>query len=83
MADKSDIANYLRQLIAKELNIELATIRDESTFHELGLDSVNSLFLLDEIEGKYTIYIDPLSLFDNPSLTEFTVYLHQQINGRG
>lgn len=70
------IQQIICEIIANELNISVEEISYNSTFYELGLDSVNSIFLLSELETRLEIDIDPLSVYDNPTVFSFTQYLH-------
>lgn len=78
--DRLQIENYIKGLLAKELSIDPSTITKESTFYDLGLDSVNSIFLIHEIEEEYTIEIDPISIYDNPSLMLFSEYIKRLVD---
>ncbi|WP_416864117.1 MAG: acyl carrier protein [Imperialibacter sp.] len=61
MTSQSEIADFIKKLIAKEIGKEVTTIDDAVAFNDLGLDSVNSIFLLGDVEEHYKIDIDPLS----------------------
>ena len=76
-----EIQTIILELIEKELAISRHEIDPTRSFQELGLDSVNSLFLLDELERKLQLDIDPLSLYDNPTINSFASYLYQSLNG--
>ena len=80
MISQSDISHFVKELVAKEQKTDISAIRDDSTFNELGLDSVNSVFLLSYVEEHYDVDIDPLSLFDNPTIDSFSAYLFSLIN---
>lgn len=79
MDSKKNILDFLRKKIAAELRINESVIANDSSFHQLGLDSVNSLFLLNEVEEHFQIDIDPLSLYDNPTLDSFSEYLVDEL----
>ncbi|MEQ9377178.1 MAG: acyl carrier protein [Imperialibacter sp.] len=82
MTSQSEIADFIKNLIAKEIKKEVATIDDAVAFNDLGLDSVNSIFLLGDVEEHYKIDIDPLSLYNNPTVSSFTEHVYKLINGR-
>ncbi|MEM6644304.1 MAG: acyl carrier protein [Bacteroidota bacterium] len=75
------IQSIICELISKELHIEASTISMNASFYELGLDSVNSIFLLAEMEARIGKDIDPMSVYDNPTIKSFASYLHSLANG--
>ena len=46
------------RVIATKQGLPLATVRPESTFEELGIDSLDRLNILFELEGEFDIQID-------------------------
>lgn len=78
-----EIKRRIIELLSKELKIDANQIKDDSTFYDLGLDSVNSIFLIYELEKEFHIDIDPLAIYDNPSLQLFTLYLKKLIHEAG
>ena len=75
-----EIKKQVKEIIAEELNLNSIDIDELKSFHDLGLDSVNSIFLLAKMEEKLDIYIDPLSVYDNPTISSFSEYLHTQLS---
>ena len=74
-----EIQNEIKEIIATELALSPDEIDNTKSFHDLGLDSVNSIFLLAKMEEKLDVYIDPLSVYDNPTVMSFSEYLHAQL----
>lgn len=81
MTDIHSIAQAIKAIISRETGADVTLLDDQSSFHALGLDSVNSLFLLGELEDLLEVDIDPLSLYDNPTIASFSSYLNQLKNG--
>ena len=69
---RNEIENYLAEIISEELGIEIGSIDTKSSFHELGLDSINSMFLLEKVENKYQLSLTPLYFWDYPSIEAFS-----------
>ena len=80
MISTAEIEKLIKEMISKETGISLPDISSQSSFHQLGLDSVNSLFLLGDLEDALNLDIDPLSLYDNPTIASFSVYINQLQN---
>ncbi|MEO9869476.1 acyl carrier protein [Ekhidna sp.] len=75
-----EIQKEIKQVIASELSFNTDELDDTKSFHDLGLDSVNSIFLLAKMEEKLSVYIDPMSVYDNPTIKSFSEYLYTQLN---
>jgi acyl carrier protein len=54
----SDVAERVRKVIAKHMRIEPEKVTTESTFAELGIDSLDGVNLLFEIEDEFDINIE-------------------------
>ena len=80
---KKELITYFKGLLSKELKIDPEKISEKDTFYDLGLDSVNSIFLIHEIEEKFNVDIDPIAIYDNPTLSSFSAYINQLINEDG
>jgi len=56
-ADVDQIANDIRSLIAEIVEIPEDSIKDSSSFEELGADSLMALEIVANIEKKYRIQV--------------------------
>jgi acyl carrier protein len=54
----SDVAERVRKVIAKHMRIPPETITNESTFADLGIDSLDGVNLLFEMEDEFDISIE-------------------------
>jgi acyl carrier protein len=79
MVSLPEIKKNVKDIIAEELNLSPESIDELKSFYDLGLDSVNSIFLLAKMEERLDIYIDPLSVYDNPTIRSFSEYLYAQL----
>ncbi|MGI4827076.1 MAG: acyl carrier protein [Janthinobacterium lividum] len=52
------IQERVLRVIATKQRIPLETVRPDSTFEELGIDSLDRLNILFELEGEFDIQID-------------------------
>ncbi|MBV6647911.1 MAG: acyl carrier protein [Cyclobacteriaceae bacterium] len=80
MKHQDEVTSLVKTLIAKELKVAPDSIGEDVSFHDLGLDSVNSLFLLGDLEQKLNLDIDPLSLYDNPTVSSFSNFISTLIS---
>ncbi|WP_420317576.1 acyl carrier protein [Ekhidna sp.] len=80
MASLPEIKQHVKDIIAEELRLNPQDLDELRSFHDLGLDSVNSIFLLAKMEEKLDIYIDPLSIYDNPTILSFSEFIHKELS---
>ena len=73
-----DMINLFREGIMEETKSSKDEIDIDATFHELGLDSINSIFLLDQIESVYNISFTPLYFWDYPTIRTLATQLHKE-----
>jgi acyl carrier protein len=81
--NREEIQTCIVELISKELKLESEKVNVHAGFYELGLDSVNSLFLLDDLEKRLQMDIDPMSLYDNPTIASLAEFIDQLHHGTG
>jgi acyl carrier protein len=53
-----DIAERTRKVIAKHLRVDVDKVPPDATFEQLGMDSLDSVNLLFEVEDEFDISID-------------------------
>jgi len=73
---KEEINRLIVEFIANELDINPDEVKPEVTFHNQGLNSVNSLFLLNALEDKYGVSVKPIYLWDYPTVRSFTEFFY-------
>ena len=66
----------IQQSIAKKLEVDVATIKPESTLEELGLDSLDTFDLIFEAEDKLGIKV-PNDQVDVKTIQDMTNLLDQ------
>lgn len=80
MVSSNDMHTLITEVIAMELHLTPSDIDPRTSFYNLGLDSVNSIFLIGELESKLGIDIDPMSVYNNPTIESFSEYLLSILN---
>ena len=79
MPTEPDITRWLISAIAKETEVDPASIDPDKSAHVLGIDSAVMVSLIFDLEDKYGVRVDPDSFFQQPSLREFSRHLVEQI----
>ncbi|OAP61532.1 hypothetical protein AYL99_03735 [Fonsecaea erecta] len=67
-AGGSDMIETIRQVIAQEMEMDLAEITETTDLSNLGMDSLMALTVLGKLREDHDIDLDPTILADNPSL---------------
>jgi len=66
---------HFKTSVAEEMKGQPSEINEDDTFHELGLDSISSVFLMEEVEKEYNITLSPLCFWDYPTIRLLAVYV--------
>ena len=72
---KPEILARLKEEIARETGLSIPEIDDSATFYSLGLDSINSVFILDKLERQFKVEMNPLFFWDYPTVELLTDHL--------
>lgn len=75
MKTKTEILQLLKDEIASETGISSSEIADSASFFELGLNSISAVFILDVLEKKLKIEMNPLFFWDYPTVELLADYL--------
>jgi acyl carrier protein len=73
----------LKTAIAEETGISMNEIADTDTFFNLGLDSVSCILLMDKVENKLGIELNPIYFWDYPSIDTYADFLLQDVIQNG
>jgi acyl carrier protein len=65
---KAEILSKLKEEITKETGLKLEEISDSATFASLGLDSISSVVILDELERHLQLEMNPMLFWDYPTV---------------
>jgi polyketide synthase PksN len=68
MKIRTEILNALKDEISRETGVPISEIDDDASFSSLGLDSISSVFILDELEKKLKIEMNPMFFWDFPTV---------------
>lgn len=80
---RPELITLLKKVIAEETGISVDEIADTDTFFNLGLDSVSCIFLMDKVEKKLGVELNPIYFWDYPSIDTYTDFLLQEVIPHG
>jgi acyl carrier protein len=78
MTTLTDILDILKEVIAEEIASTPDQVDEHATFHALGLDSISAIVVLDSVERKLGLAINPISFWDYPTPHLLADYLLSQ-----
>ena len=73
-----DVISFLKKIIAEETNVSPDSIDIDIEFFQFGLDSINSLVLLDQAEKEFGIELNPLFFWDYPTIRSFSEHIFEE-----
>lgn len=76
MKPRIDILTTLREEIAKETGLPASEVDDNASFYALGLDSISAVVVLDELERKTGIPMNPIYFWDYPSIALLAAHIN-------
>ena len=78
-----ELITLLKTIIAEETGIAINEIADTDTFFNLGLDSVSCIFLMDKLEKKIKLELNPMFFWDYPSIDTYADFLLENVIPHG
>jgi len=75
------IEAYFVDIVSRETRIATSDIKVDETFHELGLDSINAVFVMEKLEKEFDVSLSPLCFWDYPTIRLLSEYIEAIQNG--
>jgi len=69
----------VKELLADHLEMDVAEITEDATFESLGVDSLDTVEIMMEMEDEFGIEIKPAEV--GKSVKELVAYIDAKING--
>lgn len=77
--ENNNLINEVIDLIARETGLKIHDFKDESTFFELGVDSLTSLVLIQKFRTLMNIKVHNTVFLDLPTVKDFKDYLRDNL----
>ena len=81
--DLDDIIATVRNILSDELFVEKGDIGLDTSFHELGVDSVIGVDIVKKINQQYKIKMTAVKIYQYPTLGEMSQYIKNEISNMG
>jgi len=80
MKSPQEIQEIIKDVISNELSADRSKLNANQSFLDLGLDSLDSIFLLSKMEERLDIHIDSMSVYDYPTIQSFSEFLASKMS---
>ncbi|MEQ1587318.1 MAG: acyl carrier protein [Cyclobacteriaceae bacterium] len=75
-----EIITFLKQVIARETKLDVNKIEVDQHLGVFGLDSINSVYVLQQLEDFLQLELSPLLFWDYPTIKSLSIHLYQLKN---
>ena len=72
------VLNFIKKEIAEETKYPVEKIDVNTSFHDLGLDSLSAVLILHNIEKEFHIDLNPIHFWDYPTPASFADFIIKQ-----
>jgi acyl carrier protein len=72
---RDELLTFIKSAISEETGVGLESIDESQPFIQMGLDSLSSIVILNQIEDKFNVELNPIYFWDYPTLGSFTDFL--------
>jgi acyl carrier protein len=76
--NRDELLTFIKQAISEETDVPVGQIDDSQAFISMGLDSLSSIVILNKIEDKFNVELNPIYFWDYPTLGAFTDFLLEE-----
>ncbi|MEM7551192.1 MAG: acyl carrier protein [Bacteroidota bacterium] len=76
---KDEFISFMQACIGTELKKDIDEIKINTSFHNLGLDSITSVLVMEKIENHFNVELNPIYFWDYPTIAEFVDFIFQEI----
>jgi len=77
--NRFEIEQIIKNCIAAEIDIKTSSIADDEEFFNLGVNSMQAIFILEKLELAFDISLDPILLWDYPTVSSLANYIEKEI----
>ena len=77
---KEEVFETIKEILHRSEGIESDSIKMDSTFEELNMDSLSGLALIDELEERYDIKITNEEVFSIRSIKDAVNKIEERLN---
>jgi acyl carrier protein len=75
----TEVEHWLRDRLAFHLEVPPADLHSDQRLPALDIDSIQAITLAGEISDRFELQVDPLVVWDHPTVGAFAIHIHQQL----
>jgi acyl carrier protein len=72
---RHEIMTIIKEEVARETGLPLTEIEERADFFSLGLDSIRAVYVLDQLEKKLKMELNPIYFWDYPTIGALSEFL--------
>jgi len=78
--DVSSIQTQLQNIVAKLLHMQPHQVRSESTFQDMGVDSIVAVELARDVNATFGLTLDAVVLYDCPTVRKYAQHIAEELD---
>ncbi len=75
---KEQLVQFLKEKISEECQIPIEDIKTDLEFSHFRMDSVNAIFIMDQMETFLGVELNPLYFWDYRSIDAFSSFIMEK-----
>ncbi|MCB0487993.1 MAG: acyl carrier protein [Cyclobacteriaceae bacterium] len=75
LMSESDLIQLVSRIVSEETQLDLELVSPDKHWATFGLDSINSIYLLEKLENELGVDLNPLMFFDYPTIRTFSAHI--------
>ncbi len=79
LVTEEELISFCREELSMMTGVAPELIHDDIRFDDLRLNSIHAMQMLDELEDRTNLSINPIVFWENPTLSSFCKYIALRI----
>lgn len=75
LKSEAELVKLISRIVSEETQLDLELVNPDKHWASFGLDSINSIYLLEKLENELGVDLNPLMFFDYPTIRTFSVHI--------
>ena len=72
---ESELTTIIKEEISKETQTPVGDIDATATFYSVGLDSISAVFVMEEVEKRVQVELNPMFFWDYPTIASLARHI--------
>jgi acyl carrier protein len=72
---ESELTVIIKEEISKETKTPVSEIDAAATFYSVGLDSISAVFVMEELQNRVKVELNPMFFWDYPTIASLARHI--------